>query len=60
LKRASRAVDSTHPSVVQPVTNKLGVLMLNYYTQGPPPKRFAKEIPLEMLQVDDRFFFTTY
>lgn len=47
-------------AVVQPVTNKLGVLMLNYYTQGPPPKRFAKQIPLEMLQINDRFFFTTY
>ena len=45
---------------MQPVTNKLGVLMLNYYTQGPPPKRFAKKIPIEMLQINDRFFFTTY
>jgi hypothetical protein len=47
-------------AVVQPVTNKTGILMLNLYTKGPPPKRFAKEIPIEMLQIDDRFFFTTY
>ncbi len=49
-------------AVVQPVTNKLGVLMLNYYTQGPPPKRFLKQkqIPIEMLQIGNRFFFTTY
>jgi hypothetical protein len=47
-------------AVVQPVTNKAGVLMLNYYTTGPPPKRFASQIPIEMLRIDDRFFFTTY
>ena len=45
---------------MQPITNKLGVLMLNYYTQKPPPKRFAKKIPIEMLLIRDRFFFTTY
>jgi hypothetical protein len=47
-------------AVVQPVTNKARVLMLNLYTQGPPPKQFAKELPLEMLLIDDRFFFATY
>jgi hypothetical protein len=46
--------------VVQPITNKLGVLILNYYTQRPPPKRFAKQIPVEMLDIGDPVFFTTY
>ena len=36
-------------AVVQPITNKLGVLMLNFYTEKPPPKALAKKIPIEML-----------
>jgi hypothetical protein len=47
-------------AVAQPITNKLGVLMVNYYQKSPPPKRLAKKIPIEMLLIDDPFFFTTY
>ena len=47
-------------AVVQPIANKLGVLMLNFYTEKPPPKALAKKIPIEMLVIRDRFFFTEY
>lgn len=47
-------------AIEEPITNKLGVLMLNYYTQSPPPKRFAGQIPIELLLIVDPFFFTTY
>jgi hypothetical protein len=47
-------------AVVQPITDRLGVLMINYYTEKPPPKRPALKLPIELLQIDDRFLFTTY
>jgi hypothetical protein len=47
-------------AVEQPITNKVGVLMLNYYTQSPPPKRFVGQIPIELLLIADPFFFSTY
>jgi hypothetical protein len=47
-------------AVEQPITNKLGVLMLDYYTEKPPPTALEKKIPIEMLLIQDRFFFTTY
>ena len=46
--------------VVRPITDRTGVLMLNFYIPGKPPKSLAKKIPIEMLRIDNPFFFTTY
>ena len=61
---ASRSSPTYNPirdeyAVVQRVTNKLGVPDAELLHTGAAAKRFAKQIPLETLQINDRFF-TTY
>jgi hypothetical protein len=45
----------------QPITTDPGnELVMNYYPKGKVPKKFAKLVPIEQLQVFDKFFFGVY
>jgi hypothetical protein len=46
-------------SVIVPVT-KAGLLMMNYYQRGAPPKRYEKLLPILNLMFRDPVYFKTY
>lgn len=47
--------------VLQPVAQvATNTLVMNYYPTGPVPKRFKSQMPIEMLQVNDTFYFGGY